>query len=104
MAKKKSVKNKKKNGKIRYVEVAPQKGGVLGGLKSILPETASGQLLAGVLIGGAITWALSDEKLREKIIRQGVQTFGNLAGALAELKEQIADIQAEVTAGQSGDA
>lgn len=103
MAKKKSGK-KKKNGKIRYVEVAPQKGTMLDGLRSVLPETASGQLLAGVLIGGAITWALSDEKLRETIIRQGVQTFGNMAGALAELKEQIADIQAEVAVGQSGDA
>lgn len=103
MAKKKSGKNKK-SGKIRYVEGAPQKGGMLDGLKSILPETASGQLLAGVLIGGAITYMLNDEKLREKIIRQGVQTFGNMAGALAELKEQIADIQAEVMAGQPEDA
>ena len=102
MAKKKS--GKKKNGKVRYVEVAPQKSTMLDGLRAVLPETASGQLLVGVLICGALTYVLSDEKLREKIIRQGVQGFSSLAGAMAELKEQIADIQAEVAAGQSGDA
>ncbi|RWR05938.1 YtxH domain-containing protein [Sinirhodobacter populi] len=103
MAKKKSAK-KKKNNKIRYVEAAPRKATVLDALKSVLPETASGQLLLGVLIGGAVTYVMSDEELREKIIRQGVQAFGNAAGALAELKEQIADIQAEVMAEQSEEA
>lgn len=102
MAKKKS--GKKKKTKLRYVEVAPQRGGVLDGLKAVLPESPAGQLLLGVLVGGAVTYVLSDEKLREKIIRQGVETFVGMAGALAELKEQIADIQAEVAAGQSDDA
>ena len=101
MGKKKSRKSGKKKQKIRYVEVAPKQSGISDGLRAILPDSASSQLMLGILIGGAVSYVLSDEKLRETIIRQGVQGFGNITGSLAELKEQIADIQAEIEAKQA---
>lgn len=105
MSKKKSHKSgKKKKAKIRYVEVAPKGNSMADGLKSMLPESASAQLMMGVIIGGAVAYVLSDEVLREKIIRQGVKSFGNMAGSLAELKEQIADVQAEIEAGQAAES
>lgn len=103
MAKKsdKKKKSNKKTKKVQYVQVAPQKNSLIDGLRGLLPETASGQILTGLVIGGALTYIMSDEKLREKIIRMGVENVSSIVSSLAELREQIGDIQAEVAAAQT---
>ncbi|MDO8607411.1 MAG: YtxH domain-containing protein [Phaeospirillum sp.] len=75
-------------------------GGMLSGLTRLLPGQPSEQFLVGALIGAAVTYVLADEALRGKLIRSGLKLYSELAGGLAEMKEQAADIQAELAAGQ----
>lgn len=62
--------------------------------------TGSQQFLAGALLGAAAAYVLSDEALRAKLIKGGMQLYAGLAGGLEEIKEQMADIQAELAVGQ----
>ncbi|MGQ9368067.1 YtxH domain-containing protein [Azospirillum sp. ST 5-10] len=75
--------------------------GLLGGLGQLLPSRRSEQFLAGLLVGAAAAYVLSDEELRGKLIRSGLKLYGSLAGGLAEMKEQVADLQAELQAEQA---
>jgi len=59
------------------------------------------QFLAGALLGAAVAYVFADEALRAKLIRGGMQLYAGLAGGFEEIKEQMADIQAEMTAGQN---
>lgn len=68
---------------------------LIDGLKSVLPASASGQILVGVVIGGTVAYVMIDKKRRAKLIRQGVRTVNQLAAYVAELREEISDIQAE---------
>lgn len=70
-----------------------------GGLAAL---GAGQQLLLGAALGVAAAYVLGDEKLRGKLIRTGLDLYESLAGGLAEMKEQVADIQAEKAARQSG--
>ena len=100
--KKKSSKSKgKKRVEIRYVAAPSVETGLFASIKQLLPESTSEQLLIGLLIGAGASYVLSDEKLRSQIIRYAVQTYGNIAGSFEELKEQVADIQAETVAEQA---
>lgn len=102
MAKKKGKKSKnaKRNG---GWAAGPMQGqGLFGGLARLLPNRPSEQFLVGALIGAAATYVLADETLRGKLIASGLRLYTELAGGLAEIKEQAADIQAELAAGQSG--
>ncbi len=105
--KKKSSKSKGKKSKgekrveVHYVSAPPSNNGIMAGIKKLLPESASEQFLIGVLIGGGAAYVLSDEQLRRHIIRYGLQTYGNIMGGLEELKEQVADIQAEIRVEQA---
>lgn len=76
--------------------------GPLGGLSGLLPSRRSEQFLVGLLVGAAAAYVLSDEELRGKIVKSGLKLYGNLAGGLAEMKEQMADLQAELEAEQAG--
>ncbi|CAO3453697.1 hypothetical protein [Azospirillum argentinense] len=76
--------------------------GLLGGLSGLLPSRRSEQFLVGLLVGAAAAYVLSDEELRGKIVKSGLKLYGNLAGGLAEMKEQMADLQAELEAEQAG--
>lgn len=58
------------------------------------------QFLAGALLGAAAAYVLSDEALRAKLIKGGMQLYAGLSGNFEEIKEQIADIQAEMLASQ----
>jgi hypothetical protein len=60
--------------------------------------TPGQQLMAGVLIGAAAAWVLGDEKMRGKLLRAGMQLYTGLAAGFEEIKEQMADIQAEMAA------
>ncbi len=77
--------------------------GILGGLTSLLPSRPQEQFLVGALIGAAAAYVLSDDELRGKIIRSGLKLYGSLAGGLAEMKEQVADLQAELEAERAGE-
>jgi len=99
--KRKKAKNGKRNGDWNNAAAPGNgQGGLLGGLTRMLPGQPSEQFLVGALIGAAATYVLSDEALRGRLIRSGLKLYGELAGGLAELKEQAADIQAELAAEQ----
>lgn len=76
--------------------------GPLAGLARLLPSNRSDQLLLGLVLGAAVTYVLSDDELRGRIMKSGVKLYSSLAGGLAEMQEQMADIQAEVAAEQHG--
>lgn len=85
--------------------MAPNQGqGIMAGLTRLLPGRPSEQFLVGALIGAAAAYVLSDEELRGKLIKSGLALYGNLTGGLAEMKEQVADLQAELQAGQAAGA
>jgi len=58
------------------------------------------QFLTGALIGAAAVYLLGDEAMRAKLMRAGMQLYGGIAGGFEEIKEQMADIQAEMAAEQ----
>jgi len=68
------------------------------------PESTSEQFLVGLMIGGGAAYVLSDETLRGQVIRYAMQTYGSIAQSVEELKEQLADIQAEMVAEQATQA
>ena len=57
------------------------------------------QFLAGALLGAAVAYVFADEALRAKLIKGGMQLYAGLAGGFEEIREQMADIQAEMAAG-----
>ncbi len=78
--------------------------GLLQGMPAFLRTRNSEQFLLGTLIGAAAAWVLSDEELRGKIVKSAMKLYAGVAGGFEEMKEQMADIRAEVEAEQHGDA
>lgn len=74
--------------------------GLFDGLARLLPSRTSDQFLLGALIGAAATYVLADEAMRGKLIKSGLSLYTSLVGGLEEMKEQVADIKAEMAAGQ----
>ncbi|MEW5886648.1 MAG: hypothetical protein AB1735_08105 [Pseudomonadota bacterium] len=98
-------KKKKKGGKNKANAATPDLAAMQAWLQAQTAQptglaalTPSQQLLAGVLVGAALAWVLGDEALRAKLLRAGMQLYGSVAGGLEEVKEQMADIQAELEA------
>lgn len=60
---------------------------------------AGQQLLIGALIGAGAVYVLGDEKLRGKLLRSGMNLYASLLSGVEEMREQVADIQAEMAAG-----
>lgn len=79
-------------------------GGLLQGMPAFLRTRNSEQFLLGALIGAAAAWVLSDEELRGKIVKSAMKLYAGVAGGFEEVKEQMADIRAEVEAERHGDA
>lgn len=79
-----------------------QNQGFLGGLGSLLPAGRSEQFLLGLALGGVAAYVASDEEIRGKLFKGALKAYAGLAGSLAEMKEQMADLQAEVQAEQNG--
>lgn len=71
-----------------------------GGLHSRQTE----QFLLGALIGAAATYVLSDEELRAKLVKAGIKLYSGVLGGFEEMKEQMADLKAEVEAERHGEA
>lgn len=112
MAKKKHKKSK--NGKRRWEQQmaawnaaypppagAGQGAGLFGGLARLLPSRRSDQFLLGAVIGAAAAYVLADEELRGKLMKSGLKLYAGLAGGLEEMKEQAADLKAELDAEQN---
>jgi hypothetical protein len=74
------------------------------GLAAHLPAQNTEQFLLGLLIGAGATWVLSDENLRGKLIKSALKLYSSIAGGVEEMKEQMADIKAELDTEQHGDA
>ncbi|WP_200195761.1 YtxH domain-containing protein [Halorhodospira abdelmalekii] len=72
--------------------------GLQGWLQGLLGAPHSQPFLMGLAVGAGAAWVLSDEETRERLMRAGVSLYSNLTGGAEELKEQIADIQAELDA------
>jgi hypothetical protein len=87
-----------------YNDTAPGGGGLFSSLSKLLPSRRSDQFLLGLLLGAAAIHVLSDEKTREKLIRAGIRLYSGLMGGVEEIKEQFADIQAELDAEDTADA
>jgi hypothetical protein len=82
--------------------MGPNGQGLLGGLARLLPGKPSDQFLVGALLGAASAYVLADDALRGKLIRTGLNLYSSFAGGLEEVKEQVADIKAEMAAQQNG--
>lgn len=78
--------------------------GLLRGLPHLLKSRQSEQFLLGALVGAAAAYLLSDEELRGKLVKTGIKLYSGLAGSFEEMKEQMADLKAEVEAEQQGNA
>lgn len=69
------------------------------GLLARLAEVQPGQqLLLGALLGAAAVYVLGDEKLRGKIMKSGMNLYASVVGGFEEMKEQAADLRAELAA------
>lgn len=71
------------------------KRGLLASLAKVQP---SQQLLLGALLGAAAVYVLGDEKLRGKIMKSGMNLYASVLGGIEEMKEQAADLRAELAA------
>lgn len=85
-----------------YLNAAGLNAGLLQGLPNALRSRQTEQFLLGLLIGGAAAWVLSDEELRNKLLKTGMKLYSGLMGGLEEFKEQMADVRAELDAEQQG--
>ncbi|CAO3432950.1 hypothetical protein [Azospirillum doebereinerae] len=79
-------------------------GGLFDGLSRLLPAGRSEQFLLGAALGAAAAYVLSDDELRGKLIKSGLSLYSGIVGGLEEMKEQVADIQAEMAAAPDGPA
>jgi hypothetical protein len=95
-------KHKKSKGKKRSntltATLTPQNNGVFSSLAKVLPKKGRDQFLLGLALGAVAAYVLGNEETRARIIKAGVNLYAGLAGGLEEIKEQFADIQAELGA------
>ena len=78
--------------------------GLLQGVPAFLRTRNTEQFLLGAMVGAAAAWVLSDEELRGKIVKSAIKLYAGVAGGFEEMKEQMADIRAEVEVERNGDA
>lgn len=69
--------------------------GLFGRLANVPPGQ---QLLLGVLLGAGAIYVLGDEKLRGKLLKSAMSLYAGILGGIEEMKEQAADIRAEMEA------
>ncbi|MNE86283.1 hypothetical protein D3C80_1833670 [compost metagenome] len=60
-------------------------------------------LLLGFCVGAGAAWLLGDTQRRNHLIRRGLKLYDSLLGGLDELKEEVADLRAELDAERHGD-
>ena len=57
--------------------------------------------LVGLMIGGGAAFVLSDDTLRARVFRFAMQTYGNVMQGVEEMREQLADVRAEIATEQA---
>jgi hypothetical protein len=72
-------------------------------MSSFLPPQHTDQFLLGLLIGAGAAWVLGDEEIRGKLMKAVMKVYAGVAGSFEELKEQMADVRAEVASERHGD-
>lgn len=77
---------------------------LMNGMPHLLKSRRSEQFLLGALVGAAAAYVLSDEEVRGKLIKTGIKLYSNVVGSFEEMKEQVADLKAEVEAEHQGEA
>ena len=98
-------KGKKQGNKQKFAVVAtPQNSGIFAALSKALPKKGRDQLLLGLLVGVTAAYVFGNEEVRAKLIRAGIALYTGLVGGLEELREQFADIQAELDTQAGQDA
>lgn len=75
--------------------------GVLHGLQGLLGSRQNEQFILGALIGAAAVYVLGDEEMRNKIVKSAMKIYAGIAGGFEEMKEQMADMRAEIEAEQN---
>jgi len=76
--------------------------GLLHNLQGMLGSRQSEQFILGALLGAAAVYVLGDEEMRSKLVKAGMKLYAGVAGGFEEIKEQMADIRAEVDAERQG--
>lgn len=77
--------------------------GLLHSLQGLAGSRQTEQFILGALIGAAAVYVLGDEQMRGKIVKAGMRLYSGIAGGFEEIKEQMADLKAEVAAEQAAD-
>lgn len=75
---------------------------LFGDFPRLMKSRQSEQFLLGALVGAAAAYVLSDEELRGKLVKSGLKLYSNVVGSFEEMKEQVADLKAEVEAERMG--
>lgn len=74
--------------------------GFLHGLQGLIGSRQTEQFILGALLGAAAVYVLGDEEMRAKLVKTAMKLYAGVAGGFEEIKEQMADIKAEVAAEQ----
>lgn len=72
--------------------------GFLHNLQGLVGSRNSEQFIVGALIGAAAVYVLGDEEMRVKLMKGVMKLYSGVAGGFEEMKEQMADLKAEVAA------
>lgn len=72
--------------------------GLLQSMPAFLRTGGAGSFLLGAAVGATAAWVLCDEELRGRIARSAMRLYSGIAGGVEEMKEQVADLRAEVDA------
>lgn len=75
--------------------------GLLHGFQGLLGSRQTEQFVLGALIGAAAVYVLGDEEIRNKLVKTGMKLYANVVGGFEEMKEQMADMRAEVESEQT---
>ena len=67
-----------------------------------IPNLGSGQFLAGAVVGGLVTYFLTNEALQRATINGVAQLWLGLKGSLEETKERFRDAESEIKATREG--
>lgn len=57
------------------------------------------QALIWAALGAAAAWVLSDPAVRDKLVKQAIKLYTEMAVGMEEMKEKMADLKAEVDEG-----
>ena len=74
--------------------------GLLHNLQGLVGNRQTEQFVIGALLGAAAVYVLGDEAMRTKLMKTAMKLYAGVAGGFEEVKEQMADIKAEVAAEQ----